>query len=137
MSEYGIIGATGTATTICDNTNTAKVLRSGALDVYATPAMVALMEEAACNALTISSGFSGSSSVGIEMSIKHLAATSLGRSVPATATITSIKKTIVRFDVRAQDSTGSAIGTGTHARAIVEVENFMRTAVEKKDSGKL
>ena len=74
-------------------------MKSGSLDVFSTPSMVALMEEAACNALRVPDGFS---SVGIAMSIKHLAATSLGRSVKATARITNAEKNIVEFSVVAK-----------------------------------
>ena len=115
-------------------TNTAKTMKSGSLEVFATPGMVALMEEAACNALTIEDGFS---SVGVSMSIQHLAATSLGRTVQATATITEIKKRSIQFTVTAKDSTGSVIGKGTHGRAVVGVEKFMKRAVEKEDVGNL
>ena len=71
------------------------------------------------------------------MSIQHLAATSLGRTVQATATITEIKKRSIQFTVTAKDSTGSVIGKGTHGRAVVGVEKFMKRAVEKPDVGNL
>ena len=133
---YGEIGTTGTATCLCTPANTAKTLKSGSLNVFATPAMVALMEEAACNALNIVS--SNSTSVGIEMNLKHLAATSLGRTIIATATITNIQQRTIHFTVEAKDSTGSTIGTGKHSRAIVEIEKFMTKAIAKKDQvGKL
>ena len=133
-STYGIVGGEGIAITIVDKTNTAKTMKSGSLEVFATPGMVALMEEAACNALTIEDGFS---SVGVSMSIQHLAATSLGRTVQATATITEIKKRSIQFTVTAKDSTGSVIGKGTHERAVVGIEKFMKRAVEKPDVGNL
>ena len=90
-ASYDKLGAEGTASNVVCAANTAKTMKSGSLDVFSTPSMVALMEEAACNALHVHDGFS---SVGISMSIKHLAATSLGRSVKAIAKITSMKKNI-------------------------------------------
>ena len=93
-TAYGKVGVEGAASTVVEQTNTAKTMKSGSLDVFSTPSMVALMEEAACNALRVPDGFS---SVGIAMSIKHLAATSLGRSVKATAWITNAEKNIVEF----------------------------------------
>ena len=137
--SYGEIGTTGTATCLCTPANTAKTLKSGSLNVFATPAMVALMEEAACNALNIiSSNSTTLTSVGIEMNLKHLAATSLGRTIIATATITNIQQRTIHFTVEAKDSTGSTTGTGKHSRAIVEIEKFMTKAIAKKDQvGKL
>ena len=133
-ATYDKLGAEGTASNVVEKSNTAKTMKSGSLDVFSTPSMVALMEEAACNALRVHDGFS---SVGISMSIKHLAATSLGRSVKAIAKITSMKKNIIEFNVVAKDSTGTVIGEGTHRRAIVDVQKFMKKAVAKADIGSL
>ena len=133
-TAYGKVGVEGAASTVVEQTNTAKTMKSGSLDVFSTPSMVALMEEAACNALRVPDGFS---SVGIAMSIKHLAATSLGRSVKATAWITNAEKNIVEFSVVAKDSTGTVIGEGTHRRAVVGVQKFMEKAIAKAEIGSL
>ena len=64
-TAYGKVGVEGAASTVVEQTNTAKTMKSGSLDVFSTPSMVALMEEAACNALRVPDGFS---SVGIAIS---------------------------------------------------------------------
>ena len=78
----------------------------------------------------------GFSSVGIAMSIKHLAATSLGRSVKATARVKNAQKNIVEFSVMAK-FTGTVIGEGTHRRAVVGVQKFMEKAIAKAEIGSL
>ena len=133
-TTYGKLGVEGIANTVVEKANTAKTMKSGSLDVFSTPSMVALMEEAACNALRVRDGFS---SVGIAMSIKHLAATSLGRSVKAIARIIKVEENIVEFSVVAKDSTGTVIGEGTHRRAVVGVQKFMKKAIAKVDIGSL
>ena len=130
-TAYGKVGVEGAASTVVEQTNTAKTMKSGSLDVFSTPSMVALMEEAACNALRVPDGFS---SVGIAMSIKHLAATSLGK---RQARITNAEKNIVEFSVVAKDSTGTVIGEGTHRRAVVGVQKFMEKAIAKAEIGSL
>ena len=134
MMAYGNVGCEGQASTIVDETNTAKALKSGSLNVFGTPALCALMEEAACNALRFEDGLT---SVGTSMSIQHIAASSIGRVVQATATIVEVKKKSMQFDVFAKDSTGVLIGKGKHSRAIVSVEKFVRRAQEKEDIGSL
>jgi fluoroacetyl-CoA thioesterase len=133
-AAYGKVGGEGHATTVVDETNTAKTMKSGSLNVFGTPAMCALMEEAACNALRVEGGVT---SVGASMSIQHIAASSMGRAVRATATIIEVKKNSIQFNVVAKDSTGKLIGKGEHFRAIVDIEKFMKTASEKGDIGSL
>ena len=65
------LGAEGTATCVCAEANTARAMGSGSLDVFATPAMVALIEKAACNSLLLPDG---STSVGTAVCVQHLAA---------------------------------------------------------------
>ena len=66
-------GLQGRAEAIVDTTNVAAVMGSGDLDVFATPAMIALMEQAACNAI-LPCLDSSTSSVGIKMDTTHEAA---------------------------------------------------------------
>ncbi|KAJ1490402.1 HotDog domain-containing protein [Baffinella frigidus] len=110
------VGATGKATcTVEKGKNTAAELGSGDMDVFGTPAMVALMEAAACDALR--SGLAaGETSVGTHVDVKHLAATPLGMQVTATASVSSVEKRTVTLEVEARDSGGAAIGSGTHTR---------------------
>ena len=76
-------GLQGRAEAIVDTTNVAAVMGSGDLDVFATPAMIALMEQAACNAI-LPCLDSSTSSVGIKMDTTHEAATLLGKKIIAT-----------------------------------------------------
>lgn len=116
-------GLVGTATTIVNEINIAQTMKSGALPVFATPAMCALMEEAACAAVKESLE-EGMGSVGISLSISHDRATAVGAEVTATATLTAVEGRKLVFAVEAKDSKGS-IGKGTHERFIINNEKFM------------
>ncbi len=122
-------GLTGTATTIVTEENTALAMRSGALPVFATPAMCALMEEAACNAL---SGCleEGQGSVGITLSISHDAPSALGAQITAAAQLTGIEGRKLTFSVEARDEYG-VIGSGSHERFIIDNEKFMHKLLNK------
>ena len=117
------IGKSATASTTVKDTNTAKAVGSGSLDVFATPMMVALMEEAACNCLAGSLG-PGQSSVGTQVAIEHTAASPLGAEIIATATVTAIDGRKVSFDISAYDNKNE-IGKGSHTRFIIDAERFM------------
>lgn len=118
-----MIGNTATATTVVDNTNTAKFVGSGNLDVFSTPMMIALMEKAACNALEAALE-EGQSSVGTQINVEHTAASPLGANITATAVITACEGKKVTFDISAKDEK-NVIGKGTHTRFIIDIERFM------------
>ncbi len=103
--------------------NCASAMGSGALDVFATPSMVALMEGAACEVIKDSLE-EGQSSVGTKVDIAHLKATPLGDTVTATATLLEIDGRRLVFKVSASDSKG-LIGEGTHERFLINVEKFL------------
>ena len=107
-------GLTGRAEAIVDTTNVAAAMGSGDLDVFATPAMIALMEQAACNAL-VPCFDAATSSVGIKMDTTHDAATLPGKKVIATAELITVEGRKLIFKVGACDDHGP-IGTGTHER---------------------
>lgn len=116
-------GLTGTAETVVRETNTAIAMGSGSLQVFATPCMVALMEQAACNA--VDPCFNDSeSSVGTLVNITHDAATALGKKVTATATLVEVQGRKLVFEITAADE-DKQIGKGTHERFIVNKEKFM------------
>ena len=94
--------------------------KSGGLPVYATPAMIGLMENAAFMLLKNE----GKDSVGTEMNVKHTRACLVGTNVTAKATVTSINGNWVNFDVVAYDDKGE-IGNGVHTRYIIDAEKFM------------
>ena len=117
------VGLKGEASNLVEREDTAAEVGSGSLLVYATPCMVALMEGAACNALE---GVlpEDKTSVGIELSISHIAATPVGMEVSAEAEITAVEKNILTYTVTAYDETGK-IGEGTHKRAVITAQKFL------------
>lgn len=116
-------GLTGTAATIVRETNTALAMGSGSLLVFATPSMIALMEQAACNAVAACLD-DESSSVGTLINITHDAATGMGKKVTATATLKEVQGRKLVFEVTAADE-DKQIGKGTHERFIINKEKFM------------
>lgn len=124
-----MIGSTGEKSIIVTADHTARVMGSGSLDVFATPALIALMEAAAVAALEPHLA-AGQSSVGIEINVKHLAATPVGITVRAEAEIIAVEGRQITFRVKAWDSR-DLIGEGTHRRAIIEIERFLKRVHEK------
>lgn len=117
------LGLTGSASTTVTAANTAAAMKSGSLPVFATPAMCALMEEAACAAVNAHLA-AGSGTVGISLNITHDRATALNETVLATAALTAVDGRKLTFAIEAQDSKG-VIGKGTHERFIIDNEKFM------------
>ncbi|MCL2387110.1 MAG: thioesterase family protein [Defluviitaleaceae bacterium] len=117
------IGKTATVSTVVSDINTAKTVGSGSLDVFATPMMIALMEQAACECIA-NCLESGQTSVGTQINVAHTAASPLGAKINATATIEQIEGRKITFKVTASDNTNE-IGSGTHHRAIIDTERFM------------
>jgi predicted thioesterase len=125
------IGARGLAQTIVMSSNTARAMGSGDLEVFATPAMVALMEQAAVKALDLPKG---QSSVGTSLKIEHTAASPLGAKISATAELTEIDRRRLVFSLRVSDEAGQ-IGHGVHERFIIDVDSFLGK-VEKRQREK-
>lgn len=109
--------------------NTAKAVGSGSLAVYATPAMTALMEKAACACLE-GKLEDGQTSVGTLLNIRHLSATPTGLKVWCEAELTAIEAPKLTFAVTAFDEVGK-IGEGVHERFIVKSERFTEKAYSK------
>ncbi len=102
---------------------TAKAVGSGSLAVYATPAMCALMEKAACAAIDDLLQ-EGESSVGTLLEIVHERASAPCSLITAVARLTEVKGRALSFAVEAADEKGP-IGRGRHQRVIVNVEKFL------------
>lgn len=96
---------------------------SGDLRVLATPAMMALMEEAAMRAVADHLP-EGTTTVGGHIASSHIKPTAHGREVKATATLIAVEGKKLKFTVVAQDEEG-VIGEGEHLRFIVDKERFM------------
>lgn len=111
-----------TVTEAVTEDKTALSVGSGSLRVYATPAMLALIEKAACKALE---GLlaEGETTVGTLLNVKHLAATPVGMQVSATAELIERDGRKFVFSVTASDECG-VIGEGTHERFLVFSDKF-------------
>lgn len=122
--EYNLEeGLKNSVEVIVTDKETAKAYGSGSLNVYATPAMIALMENASTNCVEekLPEGFT---TVGIEINVKHIKATPVGMKVRAEAQLERIEGKRLFFKVEAYDEKGK-IGEGTHVRYIVNSEQFM------------
>jgi fluoroacetyl-CoA thioesterase len=87
--------------------------------VYATPSMIMDIERT-CRDLIMEHADAGEDSVGIEVSVKHLAATLPGMNVEIAVKVASVEGRKVLFEVSAKDEI-EAISTGTHSRFVVDV----------------
>lgn len=103
--------------------NTAAAMGSGDLPVLATPAMVALMENAAMQAVAPELA-DGETTVGAEMNCSHIKPSAVGAEITASAVLTAIEGRKLTFNVGARDAEGM-IGEGVHIRYVVDRERFM------------
>lgn len=117
------IGLKHESTTVVSAANTATTLGSGDMDVFATPAMVALMENAAM--LAVKNHLpEGSATVGTQINTSHLKASPLGATITASAELTAVDGRRLTFAVKAWDEKG-IIGEGSHTRFVVDRERFL------------
>ena len=123
------VGRVGTAQATVTEANTALALGSGQVPVYATPALVALLEEAAVNALKPLLE-AGKTSVGTRVDVSHLAATPIGMIVRAQATLSKVDGRRLVFDVVAHDEV-ERIAEGLHERVVVDEQRFLARVQEK------
>lgn len=117
------LGLSYESSTVVAENNTAVALGSGDMAVFATPAMVALMENAAMLAVKDSLP-EGSTTVGVEMQTSHIKASALGANIKASATLVEVDGRRLTFDVKAWDEKGT-IGEGRHVRFVVDRERFL------------
>ena len=116
-------GLSFTATMRVSAEVTAEYIGSGDLAVLATPAMCALMENAAMMAVAPHME-EGQTTVGTALNIEHSRATKVGEIINATAVLTAVNGRELQFNIAARDEVG-VIGEGTHTRFIVNREKFM------------
>ena len=120
------VGQAGRAESVVTPQNTADAVGSGLVPVFATPFMVALMENAAVNA--VQAGLeAGQGTVGTRLEVTHDAATPIGRKVWAEAQVTAVEGKRITLSVRAFDEAGP-IGGGTHERFVITVDRFLAKA---------
>ena len=123
------VGLKGRAETTVTPENTAQAVGSGLVPVFGTPFMIALMENAAVNALQ-SCLAAGEGSVGTQLQVAHTSATPIGMKVWAETTVTAVEGKKITFEVAAYDEAGE-IGRGTHERFIIKPERFLAKAQGK------
>ena len=126
------VGTKGTKSVMVTSRNTAKTMGSGTLDVFATPALAALMEEA-CQTSVAGQLEPGSGTVGTLLEIRHTAPTPLGMEVSCESMLVEADGRRLVFEVRAGDAKGS-VGEGRHERVIIREESFQEKANAKRDT---
>lgn len=116
-------GLSYTCTKIVEEHHLAVNVGSGDLRVYSTPAMMALMEEAAMRAVAPYLP-EGTTTVGAHIVSSHVKPTAHGRTVKATAELVAVEGKKLKFVLEASDDEG-LIGKGEHLRFVVDREKFM------------
>lgn len=124
------IGLKGSVEKTVTHELTAAAVGSGAQEVFATPAMIAMMEMASLNTL-MPYLEAGQGSVGTHVDVSHLSATPVGMTVRAESEVIAVDRKRILFSVKAYDEAG-LIGEGTHERFIIDIEKFMAKNMAKK-----
>lgn len=124
------LGIKGTAETVVVYENTAAAVGSGALEVFSTPSMIALMEKAS-RELVQPYLEEGQSTVGTLLEVSHVAASPIGAHIHAESTLVEIDRRMLTFEVKAY-ADGELIGEGRHQRCIIYAERFMEKALAKQ-----
>lgn len=108
---------------------TAKNMGSGVMDVFATPAMLALMEKTAFTSVAPFLN-EGCGSVGTKVDIEHVASSPVGMKIVCDSELVEVEGRKLVFKVEAYDEKG-LIGKGTHERFIVENQKFQEKTNNK------
>lgn len=130
MAETLTIGASGQAMAEVTSANTAERFGNAGAAVFATPMLVALMEQAAIDAIRPYLE-AGQGTVGTKVEISHLAATPVGMTVRATAKLAEIAGKKLTFMVEAHDDR-EKVGEGRHERYIIDTAKFLSKIAAKK-----
>ena len=125
------VGLKGRAETVVSDSNTAQAACSGALPVFGTPFMCALMEEAAWKSIAPHLD-AGQSTVGTRLEVTHDSATPVGMKVWAESEVTQVDGKRIVLKVAAYDEKG-LIGQGTHERFIITNDRFLAKAAQKQE----
>ena len=122
--EYDLLkGLCHSETLVVEHKDTAAVYGSGALEVFATPAMIALMEKTCLESVASKVG-EGNTTVGIAVNIKHLKASPIGSTIRCDCKLIEVDRKRLVFDVRCFEG-DTLIGEGIHERFVVDSEKFM------------
>ena len=126
------IGIKGHAEQIVDETVTADTVGSGLLPVFATPAMIALIEKTAWESIADQLE-EGQGTVGTKLDIAHLSATPVGMKVRCDSELVEVDGRRLVFSVKVYDEAGK-IGEGTHERFIIYNDRFKEKTYAKLTS---
>ena len=111
-------------TKVVGKNDTAEFYGSGSLQVFATPAMVALMELTSLKSVSELKEKYGLDTVGIEINVKHIKATPLGDIIKCISKLIKVDGRALEFEIEAFDSEGK-IGICTHKRFVIDPVKFM------------
>lgn len=125
------VGITNTETTMVTEQNTAAALGSGTVLVFATPAMINLIEYT-CSRSVQDELEPGQTTVGTNLNISHDAPTPIGMQVGCTSKLVKVDGRALTFEVEVSDGV-SVVGRGTHDRFIVDAERFQSKANAKSN----
>lgn len=126
------VGLKGRAEAVVSGANTAQAACSGALPVFGTPFLCALMEEASWKSIAPHLD-PGQSTVGTKLDISHDSATPVGLKVWAESEVTQVDGKRLVLRVSAYDEKG-LIGQGIHERFIITDERFLAKAAKKLEA---
>jgi len=129
MISKGIVGEGKVMVT---EENTAARMGSGTLRVFATPAMILLVERTASESL-LPFLQGGESTVGTSLDIKHTAASAVGEEVFCRTEVTDVERSKIIFSVKVWDKAGE-IGSGRHERFLINNEKFMARVSSRAES---
>ena len=122
-------GLTGSATIVVGEEHTAEHMGSGRARVFASPAMIALMEAAAVDCVDGELA-DGQESLGVRLEVDHTAPTPVGLTVTARAELVAVDGRKLTFDVEAEDGR-ETIGKGRHVRVVVDSARFAQKLATK------
>ncbi len=131
-NEQFPLGLAGEVSITVTEQVTARHMGSGAVQVFATPEMVRLMEKAAVTALAPRLA-PGQHSVGTLVNVRHLAASPVGATVTARAELIAVDGRRLTFRVSAHDGSDT-IGEGLHERALIDVARFEDRVARKRQA---
>ena len=122
--DYDMLkGLCHSETLVVEHKDTAAVYGSGSLEVFATPAMIALMEKTCLESVNSKIG-EGNTTVGISVNIKHLKASPVGAVIRCDAKLIEVDRKRLVFEVQCFEGE-SLIGEGIHERFVVDSQRFM------------
>ena len=124
MMEYDLLkGLCHSETLVVEHKDTAAVYGSGSLEVFATPAMIALMEKTCLESVNAKIG-EGNTTVGISVNIKHLKASPIGSVIRCDSKLIEVDRKRLAFEVRCFEG-DTLVGEGIHERFVVDSLKFM------------